>query len=76
MVIPTLALTAHAAFSQLRGAHLLQIHDGGIVAPLLPLGGSDAKKPPSFSLEALLKKGALESEHKCGLDQTAELLER
>ena len=61
---------------QLGGARLLQIHDGGIDVPLSLLGRSGARKPPAFCFEILWNEGALDSEDKCGLDQTAELLER
>ena len=35
-----------------------------------------AEKSPAFCFEVLWNEGALDSEDKCGLDQTAELLER
>ena len=72
---PILGLTTSNRF-QLRGARLLQIYDGSFNSPLSPPRGSGSSKPAGYCFEVLCKEGALDSKHKCGLDQTAELVEQ
>ena len=73
-MIPTLVLHAHAAFSWV--LHVCCKSTTAVSTYLYRYWGDLAPEPPAFCFEVLWNEGALDSEDKCGLDQTAQLLER